>query len=64
MCCITKEKPVVEPKPHKCPVCKGTGVAQPFEVVVPLFNGSLVPGKYTVTGKCPGCGGRGIVWAY
>ena len=47
-------KPMIEPvgkRPHKCPICEGTGKVQ-------------VAGNTTaiLTTACHGCDGKGIVW--
>jgi len=47
-------KPMTEPvskRPHKCPICEGTGRTSP--------NGNMSQYSSVV---CHGCDGKGIVW--
>jgi hypothetical protein len=52
--------PFTERKPHKCPVCQGTGiVSRP-----PWIAGDI--GEWTDSGNntypCKACDGKGVIW--
>lgn len=55
---IQRKRMTTESKPHKCPICHGSGHINIFPTC-----GDTVSHYNTQLGKCSACNGTGIVWS-